>query len=52
MTDTDKRRFAREVWGMKDELGADFSDYQMDADDALKNLGLLRDVDGEEEYGP
>jgi len=46
-------------WEFKEEVGADFSDDQMDADDALAELGLYRKtgkVDewgGEEEvYGP
>lgn len=50
------RKFAAEVWEMKERAGDDFSDYQMDADEDLEALGLSRLIDTndgqEREYGP
>ncbi len=50
------RKFAAEVWSLKEQAGDDFSDYQMDAVEDLEALGLSRMIDTtdgqEREYGP
>ena len=44
--DDRSKAFAVKMWRLKNEIGADFSDYQMDVDDALITLGLAcRGVD-------
>lgn len=44
--DDRSKAFAVRMWRLKDDLGADFSNYQMDADDSLVTLGLAcRGVD-------
>ena len=40
---------ALKLWYMKQDNGYDFSNYQMESDGALRELGLLR---GEDDYGP
>lgn len=53
------KEYALKFWEMKEDGGYDFSDYQMECDEALIKLGLARTVDDNEypgetktEYGP
>ena len=47
----DRPSLALQFWKMMDSGDYDFSPYQMDCDRALKKLGLLRELEEEDEDG-